>query len=66
MDSTMKSAFITSQCAVMSAKLAAMQEQNRQDLAAGRLPSYNPHDFENLPDEFGLGHNDVISYLMEY
>lgn len=48
----------------MSAKLAGMQEQNLADRAAGRTPTYRPEDFESLPDQYQLGHNAVITYLL--
>ena len=66
MDQVARAAFITAMAACCSAKLAAMQEQNVCDRAAGRPVSYTPDDFETAPDQFGLGHNAVISYLQDY
>ncbi len=66
MDPIMKAAFITSQAACCHAKLMAMSEQNVTDRAAGRPVSYQPDDFEAAPEHFGLGHNAVISYLMNH
>lgn len=66
MDQVARAAFITAQSACLHAKLVAMQEQNTADRAAGRPTTYQPHEFEAVPDEFGLGHNAVISYLQGY
>jgi len=66
MDSVAKAAFITAQAACCNARLMAMQMQNTCDMAAGRPITYQPYQFENVPNDFQLGHNDVISYLTEY
>jgi hypothetical protein len=66
MDSMARAAYIISQSACVSARIAAMQEQCAADRAAGRPVSYQPHDFEAVPDQCGLGHNTVISYLQGY
>lgn len=63
MDIVAKAAFITAQAACMQARLVAMQEQNAADRHAGRPLTYQPGDFEELPDQYGLGHNAVITYL---
>jgi hypothetical protein len=51
--------------ACCSAKIAAMQEQNVCDRAAGRPVTYTPEQFESAPDKFSLGHNAVITHLSE-
>lgn len=66
MDQIARAAFITAMAACSHAKLAGMQEQNIADRGAGRPVTYQPQDFEAVPDEFGLGHNAVISYLQNY
>lgn len=66
MDSAAKAAFIASQVACMQVEMVVMQEQNIADRAAGRTLSYQPHEFRALVDRYGLGHNDVISYLRDY
>lgn len=66
MDIHARAAFLNTQAACMQAKLASMQEQNATDRAAGRSPTYSPTDFEYLPDQFGLGHNQAIEYLQGY
>lgn len=65
MDIVAKAAFITSQCACLQGKLLAMQEQNIADRAAGRFPTFQPIDFELAPEQFGLGHNDVVTFLRD-
>lgn len=65
MDLVAKAAFITAQAACLQADVAAMQCQNDLDKEAGRPNSYQPHDFEALPDKYGLGHNDVLIYLQQ-
>lgn len=63
MDNVAKAAFITAQAACCHAKLMAMAEQNVCDREAGRPTSYQPHDFEAVPDNFQLGWNAVLEYL---
>jgi hypothetical protein len=63
MDIQARAAFIVAQSACCQARLAAMTEQNTADRAAGLPASYQPHDFENVPDQFQLGWNAVIEYL---
>lgn len=65
MDSAAKAAFITSQCACMQAEIACMQEQNKLDKEAGLANTHPPHAFMDLPNRYGLGHNAVLSFLME-
>lgn len=65
MDNTQKAAFITSQAACLQAEVAAMQQQNSEDLSAGRPLSYHSHNFMELIDKYGLGHNTVLGYLQE-
>lgn len=64
MDEQARAAFIVSQAACMQAQLAAMQAQNRIDQDNNRPDTYQPHQFESLPDQYQLGHNAVVSYLM--
>lgn len=66
MDQHARGVFLMTQAACCQAKLMAMSEQNVADRAAGRPVSYQPDDFESAPDQFGLGHNAVISYLQDY
>lgn len=63
MDIAARAAFITAQAACCQAKLAAMTMQNTLDMAAGRAVTYQPHQFEDAPDQFGLGWNTVLEYL---
>ncbi len=65
MDHAARVAFVQSQCVCAQAKLAAMLAQNDLDRFFNRPMTYQPHDIEAVPDEFGLGHNTVVSYLME-
>lgn len=64
MDQTSRAAFITAMAACSQAKLVSMQEQNASDRAAGRPITHQPYEFNDVPHEFGLGHNAVITYLM--
>lgn len=64
MDQAARAAFITSQVACMQARLAAMTAQNIADDMAGRPITYLPQHFDALPDQFQLGHNSVVAYLM--
>lgn len=65
MDTLQRVAFIQTQCCCMNAELEAMKLANEQDKEYGRPLTYQVHDFLRLPDNYGLGHNTVISYLME-
>ena len=65
MDMVARAAFITAQAACCNATLIAMQEQNTQDRAVDRPVSFQPHDFEAVPDRFQLGWNSVLTYLQE-
>jgi len=65
MDQTARAAFITAMSACCHAKLMAMAEQNNCDRIAGRPITYQPYDFEDAPNSFGLGHNNVITYLQD-
>jgi hypothetical protein len=64
MDQAARAAFIASQIACMQARLAAMMAQNVSDEVAGRPLTYLPQHFDALPDQFQLGHNAVVTYLM--
>lgn len=65
MDKESRVAFIQSQCSCMNAELVSMQVANEEDRQAGRPLTYASHDFCALPDRFGLGHNTVVSYLLD-
>jgi hypothetical protein len=65
MDQNARAAFVVAQAACMNAKLASMLEQNIADRAAGRSVTWQPYDFEELPDQYLVGHNAVIEYLRE-
>jgi hypothetical protein len=58
-----RGAFIMSQVACMQARLSSMVAQNIADATAGRPLSYLPQDFDALTDQFGLGHNAVVTFL---
>jgi hypothetical protein len=58
-----RAAFLMSQVACMQATLAGMQARNMADRAAGRPVTHQPHEFDALPDQYGLGHNSAITYL---
>lgn len=64
MDQASRAAYITSQVACMRARLAAMQAQNASDELAGRPLTYLPQHFDALPDQYQLGHNTVVLYLL--
>lgn len=66
MDNVQKSAYITAQSACLQAEVAAMQQQNTEDTAAGRRLTYAAYDFMGLIDKYGLGHNAVLTYLQDY
>lgn len=65
MDKEQRIAFINSQIVCCNAELVAMQLQNKIDEQAGRPLTNSPKNFSDLPIYFQLGHNQVISYLLE-
>lgn len=54
-----------SQVACAQAKTASMQAQNEADKQAGRSSTYQPFDFDAVPDKFGISHNAVIIFFRD-
>ena len=65
MDIIARAAFINAQAACAQIEAVSMQMQNHMDAEAGRPYSYQPYDIDALINKYGLGHNDVITYLQE-
>jgi hypothetical protein len=59
-------AYIHSQTAAMLAELEGMKIANAERANQSHAPAYDERAFMDLPTNFGLTHNQVISFLMEY
>ena len=60
-----KAAFINAQAVSALARIAGMQADNAYRIQANVAPYYNMDDFNKVPDEFGLGHNTLISFFAD-
>ena len=58
--------FIQSQIVCANAKIEGMKAENEVNLNMGLPPDFVQADFENVPVEFGLTHNQVIEFLRGY
>lgn len=65
MNDVQKLAFIVAMSAQVTARVAMMQAQNNEDMVRLVPLTYRPCDFESVADELGLGHNDVLRYILE-
>ena len=63
MNAEQRVAFLMSQVACFYAKLEAMKSRDRADRNGLH---HTPEEYEKLADEFQLGHNTVVSFLLEY
>lgn len=64
MDIVARAAFITAQAACAQIEAVAMQAQNAEDVAAGRPITFRSDAFMALQDQYMIGHNAVIQYMM--
>jgi len=58
-----RAAYIVAMAACANASVAAMQAENDAAKSAGRPQVYNYHDFEGVPNAYGIHHNAVVSFL---
>lgn len=63
MDSMQKAAFIIAQAAMAQGELMGMAAENQHRIAVGRTDLYTEEAFAAVPIKYGLGHNDVLTYL---
>lgn len=63
MDSAARSAYIVAQAACMNAEIAAMKAENYIAGSHEQPLPHNPNAFRDLPRNFGLMQNQVISFL---
>jgi hypothetical protein len=54
-------AFVQSQTACAMAEIASMHAENREREMQGHTHAYDCCAFRAVPDEFGIGHNSVLS-----
>jgi len=65
MDDMARAAFVISQAVCAMARIAAMQAENQHCALLGCSPVYNEEALNGVINEFGIGHNSVISYLQD-
>lgn len=53
-------AFVQSQTACAMAEIASMHAENREREIQDHTHAYGPEAFRAVPDEFGIGYNDVV------
>jgi heterodisulfide reductase subunit A-like polyferredoxin len=58
-----KVAFLNSQIACAMIEMAAMQTENQDCVINNRSPFYKEKDFNYLIQKYGLGQNEVITWL---
>lgn len=58
-------AFIQAQTVGAMARIEAMKAMNACRERSGYAQAYTEADFDRVPEEFGIGHNQVVSYLSE-
>ena len=65
MDESAKVAFLNSQIFCAQAKLEGMKVENASREREGSNICYHPRDFYKIASQYGLEHNQVLSYLMD-
>ena len=65
MNDTQKLAYVVAIAACSQARVAMMQTQNHEDERRHLPATFSPADIENVPINLGLGHSEVLKYLME-
>lgn len=64
MDKEQRTAFLLAQIACFYAEFEAMKAANIYERAVARRDVYEAEHFAALPDRFGLGPNQAISFLL--
>jgi hypothetical protein len=54
-------AYVQAQTACAMAEIASMHAANREREIQGFTHAYGEQSFREIPDEFGIGHNSVVS-----
>ena len=65
MDREQRIVFVQAQTVCAMAEIEAMKAANREREDQGKALAYDEAAFMSVPDQFLIGHNAVISYLME-
>ena len=63
MDQNMRVAFVMSQVICATAEIEGMKAENSIAEACGRTIPYGEKAFNDVPNKYGLGHNDVLGHL---
>ena len=63
MDKEQRTAYLLAQVACMNAELEAMKSRDRAD---SNGLHHKAAEYEALPVKYGLTHNQVVAFLLEY
>lgn len=63
MDQAARIAFIQAMSVGALARIEGMKAENKSRERAGQPIRYHEEAFEQVPIDFGLGHNQVLEYL---
>jgi hypothetical protein len=66
MNEEQRVAFLLAQIASMYAELEAKKALNVERQSLGFSLAYGEEAFAELPEKYGLTHNQVISFLLDY
>lgn len=55
-----KAAFVNSQAVCAAAEIAGMQAENAHRVSVGQSIAYGYEAFTAIPNQFSIGHNDVV------
>ena len=58
-------AFVQSQTACAIAEIEAMKAENQGRIANGYSLAHDEGSFRSIPDEFGIGYNDVVKLFQD-
>jgi hypothetical protein len=61
-----RAVFIQSQIVCARITMEAMKAANAQAEYNNEAPKYGEKDFKSIIDDYGIGHNHVISFLQDY
>jgi len=66
MTNEQKAAYIVAMAACANAEIAGMQAENQQRQVLGHSLAYVESDFQAVPIRYGIHHNAVIAFFMNY
>ena len=66
MDREQRIAYINAMTVAAQIECAGMVAENDQRKVSGKSPAYVDMDFDRVINKYGIHHNAVISYLLDY